>query len=135
MTYLAVCDGKPEPGWAIGIGLGAVLIYVLPIGWSFVTARAGSRLRLLLVLLGSIGIGFLFGWVIPGGFDGDANYLALFFAGTAVGAALGAVVAAVWGRAQPIRHVVLGALGGSAFLAFAIGLLIFALTATGACLD
>jgi hypothetical protein len=82
-----------------------------------------------------VGIGFLFGWVIPGGSDGDGDYLALFFAGTALGAALGAIVAAVWGRLQPWRHVVVGALGGSAFLAFAVGLLIFALTATGACLD
>ena len=133
--FLAVCDGKPEPGWAIGIVLGAVVIYVLPIGWAFVTAKAGSRLRLLLILLGSVGIGFLFGWVIPGGFDGDSDYLALFFAGTALGAALGAIVAAVWGRLQPLRHIVLGALGGSAFLAFAVGLLFFALAATGACLD
>jgi hypothetical protein len=110
MTLLAVCDGNPEPGIAVGIVLGAVVIYVLPIG-------------------------FLFGYVIPGGLSGDGNYVALFFAGTGLGAALGAIVAAIWDRVQPWRHILLGTLGGSAFLAFAIGLLIFLLTATGACLD
>lgn len=135
MTLLAICTGSPSPGWAVAIALIGLVVYVLPIGAAFATARSGSRPRLALVLAVAIAIGFVFGYVIPGGISGDGNYLALFFAGTAVGAAFGAAFAAVVDTANAWRHVVLGTLGGSAFLAWAVGLLLFGLAATGACLD
>ena len=111
-------------------------MYVLPIGAAFATARRGSRSRLGIVLAAAVGVGFMFGYVVPGGFDGAGDdYLALFFAGTAAGAALGAVVAAVADTPNAWRHVLLGTLGGSAFLARTVGLLLFGLAVTGACLD
>ena len=134
MTLLAVCTGDPSPGFATVIALIGLVGYVLPLGAAFATARPDSRARLALVLGVALAIGFVFGYVIPGGLDGTANYFALFVAGTALATAFGAAFAAVADTGNAWRHVVLGTLGGSAFLAWAVGLLLFGIAVGGGCL-
>jgi hypothetical protein len=134
-TVFVVACGSPEWGWSALIVLIAIVVYVLPVSLAFRTAPAGTRKRLTLLYLVAVGISVVFGFVLPGGLSGDANYLGLFFGGVAVGGATGLGAGLHRSSGGVFRSGLVGALGGGTFLAFVLGAFLFALAVTGACLD
>jgi hypothetical protein len=136
MLVLATCTPAGSSSrvfWAVGIGLVGLGYLALLV----VCARkaAGVRGRLAALFVAAVGLGAFIA-LFPGGFDDlDANFFARFVAGTALATALGAGVALTAEIRHAWRFLLAGALGGSAFLAWAIGLLLFGLSVGGGCLD
>jgi hypothetical protein len=132
VTTLATCW---EPGIAALVALVGAVVYVLPLVVVFRLARRDTRGRLF-VTAGVAGALSLIPGVIE--YDnGGRELVAAIVTGSAVGAALGVLNALHEDRSQAddfVRHLMLGAIFGTAAIGLALGGFVFAFTATGACI-
>jgi hypothetical protein len=136
LTVLAICEGPSTSGRITGVAVslgGAIAYFVL----LYLLIRR-SRPRLRWPLIGVYVVNVVSGTLIatvPNGFDDPrANYGARFVLGLGVALATALVVAARTHEGL-VRLVVVAMLGAAAFIAGLIALLVFALSATGGCLD
>jgi hypothetical protein len=129
---MAICEGHRSTGFGL-LCVAAGLVYVAAVAVPVARAR-GERLPLLATGALALAAGAAIA-VTPGGLSAsDADYLARWFGGLGAGAVLGLLALAVR-RRRPITYVVTGILGGGAFLALLVLLLIGALAFTGGCID
>jgi peptidoglycan/LPS O-acetylase OafA/YrhL len=130
---LAICD-PPSTDERVHtlILLGAALLVVLVIA-VLVLRRRGERGRLVATYAVATLAGAMIA-TVAGGLHADADILARFLIGVAVGGVIGLGVSAVR-RRRPVSYAVAGLMGGATFWAGALALLIGALAIGGSCLD
>ena len=137
MVVLAICEGVSGTARVLGVLLPLLVLA----GWFMTlrmlvrTAEPEVKASVFLTFLLCIAIGGVF-FLVPGGASAPgANYLDRFWTGAAVSVGVGAIASLMPGGAGFVRLLVTAVLGAVTLPGFLVGLLVFALSLSGSCLD